>query len=177
MYQVDQRDVVVQLHDVPRPDIGAPLPTVVAAEHQLTLVYLVSEQDPDWDGEYVRVVSPSTEGRLIARIRFERPYVHMFGPPNDEAFSGHPLAARGLAPYRVWEVHHSSWLRALERMNSVHPNHSHALFAELRHFVFAFHDTTFECIAQRYDYHVAGSSVAEVAARAFAFASMPLNEP
>jgi hypothetical protein len=160
MYQVDQRDLVVELHDVPRPDTGAPLPTVVASEQQLDLVYMVSEPDTKWDVADVNVVGPNTDGRLVARIRFERPYAHTFGPPNDEALSGHPLAARGLASYRVCEVQDSSWLRSLEQMNSVHPHHSHEFFADLRHFVFTFHDTTFECIARRYDCHVERGSVA-----------------
>jgi hypothetical protein len=163
MYQVDERDSVVKLDDVPRPDIGAPLPAVVASEHHLDLIYLVSEPDPNWDGTYINVVGPDSEDRLVARIRFERPYAHMFGPPNDEAFSGHPLAPRGLAAYGVWEVHGSSWLRSLERMNSVHPLHTRDAFAHLRHFVFSFHDTTFECIAGHYRCHVERGSVAAVA--------------
>ena len=52
----------------------------------------------------------------------------MFGPPNDEAFDGHPLARRGLRPYGAFEVTHSSWIRQLEQMNSVHPHHSPPLF-------------------------------------------------
>lgn len=69
----------------------------------------------------------------------------MFGPPNDEAFAGHPLADRGLNPYSVAEVQRSSWIRGLERMNSVHARHSRERFLEhKRHFVFAFHDSTFK---------------------------------
>ena len=86
-------------------------------------------------------------------VRFRRPYAHMFGPPNDEAFEGHPLAARGLASYAVYEVRRSSWLRRLERMNAVHWNHRPERFlARLRHFVFAFHDATFECIAEGFTF-------------------------
>ena len=34
-------------------------------------------------------------------------------------------------------------------MNAVHPNHDRARFlARRRHFIFAFHDSTFECIAE-----------------------------
>src|SRR5262245_11285948 len=72
----------------------------------------------------------------------------MFGPPNDEAFYGHPLAARGLHPYGTFQVEHSSWIRQLERMNSVHPRHRPDMFRRLKHYVFAFHDSTFECIAE-----------------------------
>ena len=86
---------MVELHDVPRPDVGAPLPAVVASERQLELVYRVSERGPDRDGTDIHVVGTTSEGQLVARIRFDRPYAHMFGPPNVEAFTGHPLASRG----------------------------------------------------------------------------------
>jgi hypothetical protein len=40
----------------------------------------------------------------------------------------------------------------LERMNAVHPRHDPQRFmADLRHFVFAFHDSTFECIADSFE--------------------------
>ncbi len=159
MYEVDDRDTVVELHDAPRPDVGAPLPHLICDEHHVFLAYLVNEPDPAWDGTYVNVVGPDSEG-LVAVVRFERPYAHMFGPPNDEAFHGHPLASRGLEPYAVFEIKDSSWLRRLERMNSVHPYHDrHRFLADRKHFVVAFHDTTFECIARGFAVEVVRGSI------------------
>ena len=89
-------------------------------------------------------------------------YAHMFGPPNDEAFEGHPLSQRGLRPYAVFEVQASSWLASLERMNSVHPYHSAERFAKYKHFIFAFHDTTFECIAEGFSVSIHRGSVRSV---------------
>lgn len=163
MYQVDERDEVVVLDDVPQSDVGAPVPALVATEHTLDLLYMVSDPDPDWDGTYVNVVGPDTERELIACIRFDGPYAHMFGPPNDEAFKGHPLASRGLERYSAWEVRHSSWIRALERMNAVHPYHKPAMFEAYRHFIFAFHDSTFECVAKGYGVTIHQGSIASVA--------------
>ncbi len=163
MYEVDSRDSVVALTDVPSSDVGAPLPAIVAAEHHLDLLYLVSEPDPNWDGTYANAVGPDSDGELVARVTFERPYAHMFGPPNDEAFSGHPLADRGLSSYSAWEVRDSSWIRRLERMNSVHPYRNTSNFERLRHFIFAFHDTTFECVAWRYKAHLERGSISSVA--------------
>jgi hypothetical protein len=94
VYEVDSLDRVVELHDAPRPDIGAPLPLLLSDEHRLLLAYRVSEPDPEWDGSYVTVVSQESEGS-VACVRFKGPSAHMFGPPNDEAFRGHPLANRG----------------------------------------------------------------------------------
>ena len=159
MYVAD-RDRVLSLSAAPEPDVGAPLPAVVCTEGHLLLAYIVSEPDPNWDGTYVTVVDTTTDGKPIAIAQFTRPRAHLFGPPNDEAFAGHPLAARGLKPYAAWEVEHSSWIRALSRMNSVHPAHRDEHFAHLRHFIFAFHDTTFECVAADVSFDVVRCSIA-----------------
>src|SRR5262245_23483995 len=160
MYPVDELDTVVALGHVPRPDVGAPLPVVLADEWRLLLAYIVSEPDPNWDGTSVRMVSPECDGLPVAVARFDRPSDHMFGAPNDEAFSGHPLAERGLRPYAVFEIQQSSWIRQLRRMTSVHPQHRRDWFMEgKKHFVFAFHDSTFECIAHGFDLLVHRGSI------------------
>jgi len=84
----------------------------------------------------------------------------MFGPPNDEAFSGHPLASRGLRPYSFYEIQDSSWIRKLEKMNSIHPYHNKEQFLEnKKHYIFSFHDSTFECIAHGYKLEVSNGSM------------------
>ena len=156
MYTVDELDVVVPLRDVPQSDVGAPLPTIVADDYRLVLEYLVSEPDPNWDGTFVNVVTDGT----VALIRFHRPYAHMMGAPNEEAIAGHPLADRGLEAFAAFEVKHSSWIRQLEKMNSVHPYHDRDRFLESkRHFVFVFHDSTFECIAHGFEISILNSSI------------------
>jgi hypothetical protein len=162
MYEVDQLDKVVKLKDVPQSDVGAPLPFVVSDESHVVLAYLGSEPDPAWDGTSTTSLGPSSMGRVAAIIHFESPLAHMFGPPNDEAFSGHPLAKRGLSPYAAFEIKQSSWIRKLERMNSVHPNHRPGMFSNERHFIFAFHDSVFECIADRYTTKLVRGSIRSV---------------
>jgi hypothetical protein len=163
LYSIDEQDTVVRLKDVPPLNVGAPLPVVIGEGGALLLAYLVNEPDPNWDGSYSRSVSARSEGMLVAVIKFRSPSAHMFGPPNDEAFQGHPLAERGLEPYAAWEVVHSSWIRTLERVNSVHPRHDPAGFmSSRRHFVWAFHDETFECIAGGYDIERHRGSIAGV---------------
>ena len=147
MYSIDEKDRVVELSDVPQSSVGAPCPVLFATEHDLHLAYYLQNTPSDWDGLSVRVMDESTGGEPVAVVTFKHFYSHMFGPPNDEAFSGHPLAARGLRPYSVSEVQHSSWIRLLDRMNSVHPCHRPDSFSHYKHFIFAFHDTTFECVA------------------------------
>jgi hypothetical protein len=150
MYDVDELDEVAEIRDLPRPDTGAPLPVLVADEHRVLLAYIASNPNLARDPSYVTVVTPDTTGMAVALVDFRGPYAHLFGPPNDEAFAGHPLAGRGLRPYSAFQVRHSSWVRRLERMNSVHPLHHAGLFLSMRHYVFAFHDSTFECVAEGY---------------------------
>ena len=88
----------------------------------------------------------------------------MFGPPSDEAFDGHPLASRGLEPWDAFEVVDSSWVRQLERMNAVHPAHRPEHFADYRHFILAFKDAVFECVATGYTSELTHGPVAELAA-------------
>jgi hypothetical protein len=149
VYDVDARDRVVELEDVPQSSVGAPLPVVIADEGALQLAYYAEVPDPDWDGTYVREIDASSEEPVIL-VQFEHARAWFHGPPNDEAFSGHPLASRGLHPYAAFRIDESSWVRRLERMNSMHEHHNPETFARLRHYVFAFHDSTFECVARSF---------------------------
>src|ERR1700693_5350815 len=114
MYVVDEQDVVTPLQGVPQSDTGAPLPLVLQDERRCLVAFLVSDAE--------RNAERTIEAR-VALAEFAKPDATVFGAPNDEAFAGHPLASRGLRPYGAFEVQQSSWIRALERMNSVHPRH------------------------------------------------------
>jgi hypothetical protein len=133
MYQVDESDRVSELADVPRSSVGAPIPLVLSDEHRLVVAYYIQGTPADWDGSSASVVGAEDVGEPVALVRFKFCYAHMFGPPNDEAFRGHPLASRGLHPYGAFEVTHSSWIRRLERMNAVHPYHRPEAFWKRRH--------------------------------------------
>src|SRR5262249_17826081 len=143
MYTVSPDDRPRQISSTPQSSIGAPSPMLVVGEHTLRLAYYVEERrlSQEWRDAPIRPNEPGDTDEICAVVRFTRPYAHMFGPPNDEAFPGHPLAARGLGPYRVFEIENSSWIHSLERMNSVHRAHRPEHFARFKHFVFAFHDT------------------------------------
>ena len=164
MYTITSADRPKELASLPQSCIGAPCPMLLVGEHRLRLAYYLEEGrlPPEWAAVSVRPEAMNDSNDLCAVVEFARPYAHMFGPPNDEAFTGHPLASRGLAPYAVFEVEYSSWLRQLERMNSVHPYHRPEQFSIFKHFVFAFHDTTFECIAESFEIKLARGSVRSV---------------
>lgn len=140
MYPVDEKDIVVELKTIPQSSVGAPMPTLLSDEGTTMVAYVneVGDGEPD----------------SMTLVTFWRPKAHMFGPPNDEAFAGHPLASRGLGPYAFFLVKHSSWIRSLEKMNRVHPDHDPKRYDAYQHFVLSFHDSTFECIARDYKFEV-----------------------
>ena len=131
MYLID-KDTVVELKDIPKHDPGASEPVVFADDGRVVLAYFLAPPDAG----------------QIAYVEFLHCRAHLFGSPNDETLHGHPLYERGLKPYSIAEVKNSSWIRALERINSVHPRHDPKRFQLLRHFVLAFHDSMFECVAE-----------------------------
>jgi hypothetical protein len=148
MYVVTRTDRVRELAELPQSSIGAPCPMILVGEHSLRIAYYLEEKEQGWDGTSIRLLSADQGNEPCAVVDFVTPYAHMFGPPNDEAFIGHPLAERGLRPYAAFEVEGSSWLASLEQMNSVHPYHVPERFKKYRHFILSFHDSTFECIAE-----------------------------
>lgn len=164
MYPVGPKDQPIAILTSLQSSIGAPCPEVLAGEHFLRLAYYVEEDrlGLEWQGREIRPEAHGDSDDLCAVVEFSGAYAHMFGPPNDEAFSGHPLATRGLRPYSVFEVAHSSWLSAFERMNSVHPYHRPESFLQVKHYVFSFHDTTFECIAKGFSVKLCRGSVGKV---------------
>lgn len=82
----------------------------------------------------------------IGVVEFHRCNLTKFGYPNDEALRGHPLYQNGLdVGSRVFEVLYSSWIREITEQNRLcFPNTEDS---DQRHFIFTFHDSTFECIA------------------------------
>ena len=130
-------------------DIGAPLPHVLSSGSRTFLIYNMREPDPNWDGSYANVVDPASAAlRLIAVIQFERCIIHKFGSPNDEVLEGHPLHGRGLAAYAAHVVERSRWIADLMKVNSVHPGYNPDSWQQYQHYLLAFHDETFECIAR-----------------------------
>ena|SRR5687768_7044422 len=147
MYSVDEKDEVVKLENVPPSSVGAPMPIVLADDRRVLLCYFVQEREFWQDGTAEDIAFGASE-EAAALVEFTQPRTHLFGSPNDEALHGHPLYERGLRQYGAYEVRHSSSVRELERLNRVHSGHAPERFARLRHYIFTFHDSTFECVAE-----------------------------
>ncbi len=157
MYQVDEKDKVIELKNVPQSSVGAPLPILLSDEHKILLAYLLQ---PNCSNP--PTIEELEKDESIAIVEFNHGGSLMFGSPNDEAFEGHPLESRGLHPYGIFEIENSSWLRQLEWMNSVHPRHNPENSAGYKHFIFAFHDSTFECIAKSFEISILEGSLQSI---------------
>ncbi|MCA9393704.1 MAG: hypothetical protein KC900_05835 [Candidatus Omnitrophica bacterium] len=140
MYTPDDQDKVEILHDAPQPKSTATDPVIMAQEDKLILAYY--ETGPQ---------GPSFGADEVAMVWFKGVVSHMFGLPTDEVIGGHPLAGRGLEKYHVHRVENSSWLRAMEKVHSVHPKHDSERFLKgMNHYIFTFHNSTFECLAESF---------------------------
>ncbi len=145
MYEIDKLDKVIHLSGVPQSSVGAPTPYVLAVEGVAVLAYMTRVVEI-WQMNREELAAKKDFRDEWALIRFAMAHAHVLGTPNDEALSGHPLAARGLQPYGAFRVENSSLIRKLERMNSVHKLHNPERYRKLQHVIFTFHDSTFECV-------------------------------
>ena len=147
-------------------DIGAPLPHVIQNDYKTFLTFYVHEPDPDWDGSYVTVKDPG-DGSVesLALVEFLGCSSAKLCAPNDEVFEGHPLSGKGLDGYTAQRVVNSKWLAELEAINSVHHCYDPARWRNLNHYVFWFHDTTFECVAESFTVEVFRETMTDLLAR------------
>lgn len=132
------------------PDAAVSNPVLVQTEGDTFLTFTAMKAGLDGLYEDAGTAVVEVEGCQITR----------FGYPNDEALPGHPLYARGLSAYGVFEVRNSRWVRELTEQNRVSfpstPN------SDQTHFIVSFHDSTFECIADALKVTVTVQPYAEV---------------
>lgn len=158
MYTPDDQDQVTVLIDAPKPASSSTDPILMAQEDILLLSYYLQDNG-----------GASFGADEVAMLTFHGVLSHMFGLPNKSVLSGHPLASRGLEPFGVYTVTNSSWLRALEQVHSVHERHDPKIFMRLKnHYIFTFHDSTFECIAEGFKYDLHEIHIAQVRPRMLA---------
>jgi hypothetical protein len=165
MYQVDDLDKVRALPGIPQSSVGAPCPVVLGDEHSVAVAFYVETSDPTWDGSTVRMVDPTKAIDRLAIVCFRKCRAHFSGPPNDEAFAGHPLASRGLRPYGAFQVLSSSWIREMERRNEVHDHHRGGWLSRFGHYALTFHDSIVECVAEDFSVEQVEGTVASALQR------------
>jgi len=133
-------------------DTGVPLPVLLQSERR---TFLAFEQP----GE----AEPLSDG--VGIVEWHGCWGAVLSPLNDEVLHGHRLWTRGLKDvgyYRAAEVSESAWIRELERVSSFHREFRREHFADLRHFIIGFHDSTFECVARSFTCYAAAGSLQAV---------------
>jgi len=147
-------------------DVGAPLPFLLCSDGRTFLTFYVDEPDPNWDGTYVSLVDPgSQDANSLCLVSFDRCASAKLGHPNDEVQHGHSLAKHGLEGYTAQIVKNSPWLTEVAKTNSVHSCDSPERWESLNHYVFWFHDSTFECLAESFNVEVTRESMSELLGR------------
>jgi hypothetical protein len=147
-------------------DVGAPLPFLFRSDYRTMLTFFISDRNPGWDGTRVKVVNPaSTEVVSLCLVTFKGCESAKLGHPNDEAQSGHPLSGRGLMGYTAQIVKNSPWLKEVAKTNSTHPRDKPESWNLLNHYVFWFHDSTFECLANTYEVEVTSEAMPDLLKR------------
>ena len=115
------------------------------------LAFYVRVPDPKWDGTDANIKDPGSGAtESLALVEFEHCISAKLGAPNDEVFSGHPLYGRGACMYSAQRVRNSRWLAEIDKNESVHVGYKPETWRSLTHFIFWFHDTTFECVAKSF---------------------------
>jgi hypothetical protein len=161
MYEVDERDRVVELEELPHSSVDAPAPLIIANEHRVIVAYHIASTW-SWTG----ILQMMRDH--IALVRFDA-VTYMCIPPNQDPGDGHPLASRGLKSCGAFRIQDSSWIRQLERMYRVRAGR----FSGCQHTVLAFRYSIFECISRSFDVRTTKGPIADAIP---AMAEL-LNEP
>ncbi len=78
MYEIDQKDRVEELTEIPQSSIGAPMPVVLASECKVAVAYYCENREDDWDGSSIKIVDSTSSDEPIAIIVFDRCTSHYF---------------------------------------------------------------------------------------------------
>jgi hypothetical protein len=155
MYAIDDLDRVLERFDVPQACTGVPRAALLSDESNVSVAYATQK---GWN-------DPNRSATQFAIITFVDYRAHMFGQPDEKAFTGHPLYPRGLEPYSFSEVIGSSWIRQLIKIDETNPYRAEDYYAGSRHFILAFKNSMFECVARGYTYALFEGSEEELVSR------------
>jgi hypothetical protein len=146
LYTPDEQDTVLEEADVPWPLPGAPLPCALATEDALLLAYYTNARRSSVPSNIPNLVSDSSMG-TIAVVDFRFPAAYFSVPISNEILDAHPLTVRGLSNYKVFTVENSSWIRRLTAAQYYHDRPHPGAYSDSKHYVFVFHDSIFEAVA------------------------------
>jgi hypothetical protein len=147
-------------------DTGAPSPHLIKNDYRTYLAFLVNEVDPHWDGIYIKAKNPNAKFvQTLALVTFQGCSSAKLGSPNDEVFEGHPLAGKGMDGYSAQIIENSPWIAEVEAINKVHTQYNPERWRNRKHYIFWFHDSTFECIADSFTVELYQESIYQMLMR------------
>jgi len=94
-----------------------------------------------------------------------------YGHPNDEAYSGHTLYESGLERVTIAEIEDSDWIREVAEVNDRAFPGTAAAFANVRHHIFPFKESTLEVLWSDFEYEISDKSYAELGSELSAWAA------
>lgn len=116
------------LQKVPPPLVGAPHPTVLASEHRVILLYY------------------SAKNYEKAICVFDHCFEFRMGMPSADKINDFPLHKYGIDAWGAYLVNESPWVSELDQLYGVIREFS-VEARNYKHYVFTFHDRSFECIS------------------------------
>ena len=137
MPEPQDRDRLVRLKDIPRCDAGSPCPAVVSDEQLAHLAFYSADEED-----------------MAVLVTFWAAADLRFGSPAEDALEDHSLHARGLKPGKAYEVLRSSWLGNRRAQAAERSIEAVEELKRLHHYVFVFHASLFECLAEGYSVKV-----------------------
>jgi len=146
LYTPDERDRVHEETDIPSPVPGAPLPSILATEERLLLSYYSEIRPFSMSSNRPVLVNEGFKGTVVI-VDFLSPAAFFSVALSNETLEAHPLAYRGLLSNRVFRVENSSLIRRLITAQYVHPRPFPGAYESSRHYIFTFHDSVFEAVA------------------------------
>lgn len=134
------KPLFTKLSDIPEPSVGAPIPVITSGEHDTTLCYYMEASNSEWDGETSRMVGKDSIEDYVAVIKFKGTQESRFGPPDENEVCFHPILEPLMKNDYYWafEFHDGKGIS------------SYAKHKTSKHYFFAFHDSSFEIIADSY---------------------------
>ena len=132
---------------------GAPLPHLIQNDLRVYLTFFLRDASPK------SMDSDSSRKQTLGIVEFKRCMATRMGTPNDEVFHGHPLSGKGLEAYKAQQVINSEWIKSLQAINGVHNDYNPDFWRRLQHYVFWFHDSSFECVAESFDVWTSENSI------------------
>lgn len=124
-------------------DTGSPCPHLLTNGQKTYLLFYLQERLLEkWQNE------------AIVQVQFMGCFNTRFGAPNEEVMHGHPLYGKGIDYYEAQIVHNSKWLAEIEAINRVHAQYNPDRWRRLNHYLFWFHDDTFECLANSFEVEI-----------------------